>query len=421
VLSERIERALPWWRRVWMRALYAWRHHRADLVLNLVLPLALVGISAAILGLNDTLRRQIVTIFEPGAGPLETLARVVLPLGSLCLLGWAVGWRITEAVKPLSERMLAYATRPDFRAEMGYQHRVIEEIRFLLRQLHRARPGCRVLVHVDDLDRCSDEKVVELLRATNLVLAACDVFVLLAVDDAMLRRAILARYRGTEAAADPLFADNYLRKIVQVSIFLPETAAEARAQMVSQFFSAATREKWESERGAHQGSAAAGGGKGGDDGDGLEYDLGTVQPIRRVADVTDTTDELAAMHDCREYLPDNARELKRLVNTHRFIKILLSSGGTWPAERQRALVKWLVFCANWPELVDDVLHAAAGPVQPDDCLEGLGLADPKQNERLDRFRQLPPPLSAADLRGDFAVAARLSQVVYDSVAPSPSP
>jgi hypothetical protein len=427
VISERIEGALPWWRRLWLRVLYAWRNYRGELILNVGVPVALLVLGAAILAISPGLQRTLGGLVEGKTtdGPAVKLVRSLLPAASaafLALLGW---WRLAEGVKPLSERLMAYAQRPDYRGEMGYQHQVIQDLRFLLRQLQRARPGCRVLVYVDDLDRCSDEKVVELLRATNLVLAACDLFVLLAVDDAMLRKAIAARYKDDKSAADPMFADNYLRKIVQISLFLPSTAADARVDMVSQFFSEATRQAWlrngtgaaAEEKKQEKGAAEAGAG-------GLEYDLATVLPSRTSREVEDTREELAALHDCREYLPDNARELKRLVNTHRFVKILLSSGsGAWSDERQRALVKWLVFCANWPDLVDDLLAIARTDPPPADCLALLAY-DPAAYPALPAFIQIAPPLSGEDLRGDFAVAARLSQVVYDSVpgaAAKPAP
>src|SRR5262249_53552466 len=56
-------------------------------------------------------------------------------------------------------------------------------------------------------------------------------------------------------------------------------------------------------------------------------------------------------------LSDNPREIKRLVNMHRFVKIVLQGQGR-PAptdEDQRKLVKWLIFCDRWPDLMDKVL------------------------------------------------------------------
>ena len=55
----------------------------------------------------------------------------------------------------------------------------------------------RVVVVVDDLDRCSDESIMETLQAINLVLGASDFFVVLAIDTDMIHRAI-ARQRGLE-------------------------------------------------------------------------------------------------------------------------------------------------------------------------------------------------------------------------------
>jgi len=81
-------------------------------------------------------------------------------------------------------------------------------------------PLQRIVLYVDDLDRCPPEKVVDVLRAVHLLLALPLFVVVLAVDPRWLRRALeqhhttlfLARDLG-ESQASPA---NYLDKIFQV-------------------------------------------------------------------------------------------------------------------------------------------------------------------------------------------------------------
>ena len=116
----------------------------------------------------------------------------------------------------------------------------------------------------------------------------------------------------------------------------------------------------------------------------------------------DTKDELEALHAAQELLRDNPRELKRLVNVHRLVKILLQRPDAPPTpELQRKLVAWLVFCAAQPGQVDDLLARAAE--QPDeDCVVTVGA------ERLSGHDLAPD--------GMLARAARISLLVRDAPA-----
>lgn len=415
-ISEQLEHATPVWRRYWTRLRYAWRQHTADVLLNFGLPLVLLVIAAVfVLSRVDDLA-PLLAGSRDKPDPLGAMLSLLLPAASTLGLVWAVGWRLVQVVKPVSERVAAYVSRPDYRSDMGYQHRVIEDLKFLLAQLERSRPRCRVLVYIDDLDRCSDEKILEILQATILILADCRLYVMLGMDIKMISRAIEAQYRKLGSAAlEPDFAENYLRKIIQIALHLPDTGPEERFALVSSLFSEGARRKFAAPEGEEGRTEAEAGGDAGPAADALPFDLGRVQRLARVEEVTDTAVELKAILELQDYLPGNARELKRFVNTHRFLKILLSaSGESWSPRQQRRLVKWLLFCVNWPQLVDDALRAAKDPAGGD-CLAPLVLKHPG-DERLAGFAGAGEPLSAADLAGSCELAARLSQVIYDDPA-----
>ena len=110
------------------------------------------------------------------------------------------------------------------------------------------------------------------------------------------------------------------------------------------------------------------------------------------------------------------------MNVHRLVKILLLRPDAPPTvEQQRKLVAWLVFCARWPGLVDDVLRCAAGDPQEPNCVATVqhGDADLERYvEALDLDR-----LSAQDLApgGTLARAARISLLVRDRPAATRPP
>ncbi len=75
-------------------------------------------------------------------------------------------------------------------------------------------------------------------------------------------------------------------------------------------------------------------------------------------EVEDTAVELRTFRTYQTFMEDNPRETKRLVNIHRFVKIILQlkypDEVPWSEERQSDLVKWLIFCTNWSDKPSDI-------------------------------------------------------------------
>ena len=99
-----------------------------------------------------------------------------------------------------------------------------ETLRTLLEDLRKAgqRPIDRIILYVDDLDRCQPSQVVEVLQAVHLLLAF-DIFnVVVGVDGRWLERSLSSEYGNTGKVTDrdtrpsPFRAQNYLEKIFQI-------------------------------------------------------------------------------------------------------------------------------------------------------------------------------------------------------------
>jgi KAP family P-loop domain len=387
------------------RPLHFWGGFVAPVVLAI-----LAAILALLLGVADA--GDQLDSLTGWVGALVPLAAVLV-----------IAWRFFQVVQPLSAQVAGYVQGPSYEEHMGYQNEVIDDLRFL----HSRVPGRpRLVVSVDDLDRCSDESIMETLQAINLVLGASDFFVILAIDPDMIHRAI-ARQRGIsdDDEAAEVFAENYLRKIIQLPLHLPGRSAEQRFGFVSQLFSpTAQREFANAQNGAQQEPAATG--EGGEATSAFAFDPAAVVPprVRVLREVEDTADELAALNAFREFLQDNPRELKRLVNVHRLVKILLLRPDAPPTvAQQRKLMAWLVFCARWPGLVDDVLRCAVDNPDEPNCVATVQASgnDPELQRFIDALDG--DRLSADDLHagGTLARAARISRLVRDRPAATRPP
>lgn len=419
-VSHTIEMALPWHSRQWLKLNYTWKERKRELILTLLLPLSVILIVAGLVSVGFF---SSLTVGKPeGVG-------LLLPAGSVLLTIWFVSSQLLKIAVPISERVLSYVRMPDYREQMGFQHRVRDDLQFLYRFLVKRRPGCRIVVYIDDLDRCSESKIMEILQAINLILASSQFFVFVGMDTEMIYRAISGYYK--EKVPDS-FPENYLSKIIQISFYLPELN-KARQSYLSTLFSATARQGLQSLASTNGDKATSTTVDPVLPANSLAFDMSSVLTIVPVQlkEAEDTADELQAFQDYSDFLDDNPREIKRLINIHRLIKILLQKQNTsWSSGRQRKLVKWLIFCERWPHLVDDVLELRKSQIYSDYLLPLAArfkeLQENRQStapvpefDRLEEFAKFSrsaggdpvDPLSDRDLDDDFRLAAYLSQLV----------
>lgn len=118
----------------------------------------------------------------------------------------------------------------------------LERLRDRLKELNQNADGIkieRIVLYIDDLDRCDPERVVEVLQAVHLLLAFDLFAVVVAVDPRWLERSLYKRYLpGFESMSeDQLIASefspqNYLEKIFQIPYRIPTMEAGAFGRLI---------------------------------------------------------------------------------------------------------------------------------------------------------------------------------------------
>ena len=453
-ISEQLEALLPRRARLFLKLKYAWKERRSELILNVLLPFGILLMVAVLFALG-------LIKVPANDSALGGLSRVILPAGSMFAI-WYVSSQFVKVAQPISARVLSYVAMPNYREQMGFQHQVKDDLKFVYVYLSTwlntssfNRAGeFRVVVYIDDLDRCSENKIMELLQAINLILADCEFFVFVGMDTEMIYRAIKSYYKDQ---VPDRFEENYLSKIIQISFYLPDSKLQTRAGYLSTLFSLSSRLELASRKPTNGHvtkpppapvSPPASGE--------LPYDMSQLLKIVpvQIKEAEDTSYELQAFSDYCDFIDDNPREMKRLINIHRLIKILVQKPDTpLDTDRQKKLAKWLIFCDTWPHLVGNILEATKSSTS-EDCLLELANSftkakkEPQSTEpvppydRLEEFAEFLPPskkqdglsdeeikveekriedekraytLSAADIDEDFRLAAKLSQMVRKPV------
>jgi hypothetical protein len=170
-------------------------------------------------------------------------------------------------------------------------------------------PIDRVVVYIDDLDRCPPQKVVEVLSAINLLLDIPNFVVVVGVDSRWLFRSLEVRFAElmTDAAA-PVSPQQYLEKIFQYSIVLPPVDEAGFARLVERLLPVARVERNDdvAAGGAEPAAAVPHAAESDDD--------------LRPRDLVVTDAEIACLRDLAPWF-ETPRAVKRLTNVYRLIRV----------------------------------------------------------------------------------------------------
>eukprot|EP01018_Ginkgo_biloba_P036175 Gb_31087 [translate_table: standard] len=259
---------------------YAWCRKRRSIWEEIFLPFLLVALVAGLVAwaawsiLSRSKHKELADL-KYGSIPATVITIV-----------WVVVRSALGVVKPVSAQMKEYIRFPDHTGQLGYQQKVIDDINFLKKEIGNkplsfgsliagewcwnwfglcpnnvdgttipkmmpaSKENLRIIVFVDDLDRCQESIILQVLSAINLVLAACEINVIIGMDQNMIQRAVrncfqqanlgsdykkctnsFSMSRGLQSVmADHQFAkdlpENYMRKIIQLPLTLPDPSDE---------------------------------------------------------------------------------------------------------------------------------------------------------------------------------------------------
>jgi hypothetical protein len=98
------------------------------------------------------------------------------------------------------------------------------------------KPLERIILYIDDLDRCPEERVVEVLEAVNLLMAFPLFVVVVGVDPRWVKTALTQKYKTqfseTTDSNEAVSPSNYLEKIFQVPFHLKNADDESIKNMI---------------------------------------------------------------------------------------------------------------------------------------------------------------------------------------------
>lgn len=336
----------------------------------------------------------------------------------------SVGGVLKAAKDPVAQWVTALFADSDYGHQLGVMEEIKHDLETLEQRLHATDAEGndtvtgRILVLIDDLDRCEPAKAVEVLQAVNLLLNFPSFVVCLGIDARIVTGAIERHYDGLLGKAGASGYE-YLDKIVQIPFRIPEPGRDEVVTFVSGQLGNPARPAAEEEPPTALAPAAVEPEPAGDGEDAPARDPPDPDPAPPPAEAIASEDavpftwaEQQAFELLADQLRPNPRHLKRIVNVYRLVRALArAERETTILEQPAATIRWLVMWSQWPyaslamvERFDAMLEEWGGTI-PDDAPAGdpmLILLD-SVADRLDRETRSHLDDDPADLRALLAV------------------
>jgi hypothetical protein len=282
--------------------------------------------------------------------------------------------------RKLEGSYLRYVSQPDYEAKMGYLHEVEEDMRRAFSLLTPA--DAPTVVFIDDLDRCSPDRISEILEAINLFLSGeypeC-VFVL-GIDAKVVATAMELVHKDlldeSERGKGKL-GWQFMDKFIQLSFPMPRPSNRQKEAYLDSLLGVAQSDRDETRTKEIATQAGQ-----------VDRELrdGTLQPDEAAALVgklagdpaaggsaaarnaaesvietgaqgfSDSSEEtVEALRSQLPHLSDNPRTIKRAINLYRFYRFISWAREASSPDLESAdptlIARWAVLAARWPQFV----------------------------------------------------------------------
>jgi len=222
----------------------------------------------------------------------------------------------------------------------------LQEFGAKLQQLKEVFPRgpARVVVYIDDLDRCPPDRVVEVLEAVQLLVQTPLFIAVLAIDERYITRALEHHYQGILSRYGHPSASDYLEKIIQLPYRVrPISTSALNSYLRSQI---------------------------------LIQDQAIGSPKFNEF----SRDEFKILLYCCRHVDLSPRTLKRLTNVYKLFKIVCRTRGRRLSfKQQKAILALLALSGRYPDLIRGIFKVIGACFEED--------RNPEKAEKISKQRQ----------------------------------
>ena len=311
-------------------------------------------------------------------------------LSSLSVISILLFGFITEISKVLSSPLSSWLINRYKECDYGKRIQFMDEIKEDMEELEKKlkAKNSRLLIIVDDLDRCEPKKVMEVLQALKLMLDFESFVFCIGIDARIISREIETYYEGM-LGPKGISGYEYLEKIIQIPFWIPvPTTGEVNTFLHKQMNvkkkigidseknGEKVSEKEKNIEEEHKKNGAMEKFTAKTDITDMKKDetekdteIKEKQPIK-TQQKKDEKEEVEINKDSAfeeyelnefkilsEFIRPNPRHVKRVLNIYRFIKSLAKrkKDENFPKNPQN-VIRWVLLCCQWPYSLHKILH-----------------------------------------------------------------
>ncbi len=289
-----------------------------------------------------------------------------------------------------------------YEKELGLMHQVQRDLRELSESLtaegHKLFPRgrARVILYIDDLDRCPPLRVVEVLEAVQLLLKTDLFVVVLAIDVRFITRALETVYKGILTRRGSPSGLDYIEKIIQIPYGVQPIEETAVAGYLGKQVIV-----------SRPATPDAGVGDGGDGGPAVSEAITQPEPDKTdgegrgidgektetetddgrepetdlpVQAIEISPDEYTRMQTCCQQVAMTPRAIKRLANVYKLLKIIWYREGSEPNSLKMVemIMAMLALSERYPNQTRDLFEGMSQQIRARSATKA---ADYIQNQR----------------------------------------
>lgn len=213
-ILDAVEGSLQWWRKLSFKLHVMRRADGWSMALRSVFYLVILGLVGTFVFTLE---------YAPYWGATAAVVSAILGL-----------WKVPRRV---SKNVLSPPTRLAPKATISVRREIFRRIdivrNWLIKKHHK-----RVVVFIDDIDRCSPDKIMQMLESIKLLLNTKNFVFILGMDAKVVRLAIGQHYKfmaETPAKREEM-GRSYLEKIVQIPFALPQASPDDLVNMKNELF-----------------------------------------------------------------------------------------------------------------------------------------------------------------------------------------
>jgi len=140
-------------------------------------------------------------------------------------------WKISN--NPVTEKVINLTSLPNYARHLESVHQITDDIKYLLKEYMKKTSVDRIVIFIDDIDRCRPESIIDILEALKHFLDIGGFVFVLGMDARVLRLAVGEQYKfmSKNRHQREEMGRFYLEKLIQIPFSLPRVSGEGLKNM----------------------------------------------------------------------------------------------------------------------------------------------------------------------------------------------